>query len=88
MSTLTVRETLMFSAELRLPSCVSKEEKEEIVNNVMKDLGISHIADRRIGDTISRGISGGEKRRVSIGMELVISPHVLFLDEVWTYDVA
>jgi ABC-type multidrug transport system ATPase subunit len=81
MGTLTVRECLMFSAELRLPSCVTYQEKVERVENAMKDLGITHIAERIIGTESSRGISGGEKRRVSIGVELVISPHVLFLDE-------
>jgi ABC-type multidrug transport system ATPase subunit len=87
MSTMTVREALMFSAELRLPDAMPKHEKEQRVENVMADLGISHIADRRIGDAMSRGISGGEKRRVSIGMELVVSPHVLFLDEVFVESV-
>lgn len=81
MGTMTVKECLMFSADLRLPDCVSKREKEKIVRAVMKDLGISHIADRRVGDALTRGISGGEKRRVSIGMELVTSPHILYLDE-------
>lgn len=81
MPTLTVRECLMFSANLRLPSCVSTSEKEARVQKAMEDLGISHISERLIGNESTRGISGGEKRRVSIGMELVISPHVLFLDE-------
>jgi ATP-binding cassette, subfamily G (WHITE), member 2 len=69
----------MFSANLRLPTCVTYQEKVNIVEKVMEDLRITHIADRKIGDSFSRGISGGEKRRVSIGTELVISPHVLVL---------
>jgi len=81
MSTLTVKECLMFSANLRLPDCVPAAEKEQIVTQIMSELGITHIADRKIGDEMSRGISGGEKRRVSIGMELVIQPQLLFLDE-------
>jgi ABC-type multidrug transport system ATPase subunit len=57
------------------------KEKIEIVEKVMEDLRITNIADRKVGDSYTRGISGGEKRRVSIGTELVVSPHVLFLDE-------
>jgi ABC-type multidrug transport system ATPase subunit/ABC-type multidrug transport system permease subunit len=81
MGTLTVRECIEFSANLRLPDAIDKEEKARRVEQVLRDLGISHIADRKIGDELNRGISGGEKRRVSIGMELVTSPHVLYLDE-------
>lgn len=78
---LTVRETLLFSANLRLPESVTSQEKENIVDSVLAELGLEHIADSRIGGGGVRGISGGEKRRVSIGMELVTSPGVLFLDE-------
>ncbi len=74
MSTLTVRECFLFSENLRLPACISWREKHRRVDEVMEDLGITRIADRRIGNELQRGISGGEKRRVSIGMELVISP--------------
>lgn len=81
MPTMTVKESLMFSANMRLPRCISHAVKEERVKQVMEDLGISHIENRMIGNELTRGISGGEKRRVSIGMELVISPSVLFLDE-------
>jgi ABC-type multidrug transport system ATPase subunit len=52
------------------------------VLTVMKELQILHIADVRVGNEIKRGISGGEKRRVSVGMELVNFPRALFLDEV------
>jgi len=47
----------------------------------MKDLGLVDVADVRIGDGLKRGISGGERRRVSIGVELVAAPDVLILDE-------
>ena len=66
LSTLTVREALYFSCNLRLPISVSRKEKIEIVERVMKELRITEIADRKIGDSFSRGISGGEKRRVKI----------------------
>lgn len=52
------------------------------VEQVMEDLRITKIANTKIGNSQKRGISGGEKRRVSIAMELVISPSILFLDEV------
>jgi ABC-type multidrug transport system ATPase subunit/ABC-type multidrug transport system permease subunit len=81
MSTMTVRESIMFSANLRLPDAMGYAEKSERVDQVLADLGISHLRDRKIGDHMNRGISGGEKRRVSIGMELVTSPHILYLDE-------
>ncbi|KNC87622.1 hypothetical protein SARC_00253 [Sphaeroforma arctica JP610] len=79
--TLTVAETLMYSAELRLPDCVPHDVKQRRVKTVMNDLSISHIAHSRIGGTFARGISGGEKRRVSIGTELVTCPSILYLDE-------
>ncbi|EPZ33247.1 ABC transporter domain-containing protein [Rozella allomycis CSF55] len=81
LGTLTVRETLMYSAMLRLPREMSLKAKKHRVQQTMDELGISHIADRKIGAPGKRGISGGEKRRVSIAQELVTSPPILFLDE-------
>ena len=81
MGTLTVRETLMYSALLRLPQSMSMEAKRVRVQEVMQELGIDHLADRKIGVPGQRGISGGEKRRVSIAQELVTNPQILFLDE-------
>lgn len=79
--TLTVRETLMYSAELRLPQAMPMREKVCRVLGVLRQLGLEHVADMRVGDREVRGISGGERRRVSIGCELVTAPRVLFLDE-------
>eukprot|EP00127_Corallochytrium_limacisporum_P002658 Clim_evm94s134 gene=Clim_evmTU94s134 len=81
MGTLTVRESLTYSAMLRLPAVWPTGLKLSRVEWVMEQLKISHIAESYIGTTFRRGISGGEKRRVSIGMELVIQPSVLFCDE-------
>jgi ABC-type multidrug transport system ATPase subunit len=81
MGTLTVRESLMFAADVKIPGCVTNKEKRAIVDNVLQKLSIDHVAERRIGTATKRGISGGEKRRVSIAMELVHNPQVLFLDE-------
>ncbi|KAI9224515.1 hypothetical protein BC828DRAFT_373293 [Blastocladiella britannica] len=81
MGTLTVEETILYSALLRLPKDMSLEAKKTRVRETMIELGISHIAGSRVGDATLRGISGGEKRRVSIACELVTSPSVLFVDE-------
>ncbi|CAO1631682.1 unnamed protein product [Parajaminaea phylloscopi] len=81
MSTLTVYETVLYSALLRLPREMSIEAKRFRTLETLQELGILHIKDSRIGDSGHRSISGGEKRRVSIACELVTSPSVLFLDE-------
>lgn len=83
MPTLTVHETILNSALLRLPRDMSGLVKEAKVFEVERQLGISHIRDQLIGseETGGRGISGGEKRRVGIACELVTSPSILFLDE-------
>eukprot|EP00817_Percolomonadidae_sp_ATCC50343_P006831 CAMPEP_0117428628 /NCGR_PEP_ID=MMETSP0758-20121206/8292_1 /TAXON_ID=63605 /ORGANISM="Percolomonas cosmopolitus, Strain AE-1 (ATCC 50343)" /LENGTH=578 /DNA_ID=CAMNT_0005215087 /DNA_START=553 /DNA_END=2286 /DNA_ORIENTATION=- len=84
MGNMTVYEAIMFSANLRLPILISKKEKKRRVMEAMEALGIHHLKNRRIGTALKRGISGGEKRRVNIAVELVISPQVLFLDEPTT----
>lgn len=81
MRTLTVYETVLYSALLRLPRDMSFEAKKFRTLETMNELGILGIKDSRIGDTGTRSISGGEKRRVSIACELVTSPSILFLDE-------
>eukprot|EP00252_Welwitschia_mirabilis_P018165 TRINITY_DN4040_c0_g2_i1.p1 TRINITY_DN4040_c0_g2~~TRINITY_DN4040_c0_g2_i1.p1 ORF type:complete len:620 (-),score=-26.42 TRINITY_DN4040_c0_g2_i1:294-2153(-) len=78
---LTVKETLMFSADFRLPAKMGRKQKELKVEQVMTELGLSHVADSRIGDDTVRGVSGGERRRVSIGVELIHDPALLLLDE-------
>jgi ABC-type multidrug transport system ATPase subunit len=67
MKTLTVYETILYSALLRLPRTMSRLNKEQRVQEIMAELNISSIANRMIGGMGERGISGGEKRRVSIG---------------------
>ncbi|KAG2020925.1 multidrug resistance protein 1 [Coprinopsis cinerea AmutBmut pab1-1] len=82
--TLTVFETLLFAARLRLPESISDVDKQTRVNDLLEKLGINHVRDTRIGDVSggkARGISGGEMRRVTIGLELIASPDVLLLDE-------
>ncbi|KAM6949243.1 broad substrate specificity ATP-binding cassette transporter ABCG2 [Aplochiton taeniatus] len=84
MGTLTVRENFRFSAALRLPSSIKQKEKEEKINRLIKELGLTKVADSRVGTQLIRGISGGERKRTNIGMELIIDPSVLFLDEPTT----
>jgi ABC-type multidrug transport system ATPase subunit len=81
--TLTVRETLSYAAELRLPP-TSAAERTRIVAAVIQELGLKECADTRIGSSLHAGCSGGEKRRVSIGVQLLANPAVLFLDEPTT----
>jgi ABC-type multidrug transport system ATPase subunit len=81
METLTVYETVLYSALLRLPREMSEDEKIARVYGTLEELGIRGIMNRRIGGSGKRSISGGEKRRVSIACELVTSPSILFLDE-------
>ncbi|XP_077249573.1 ABC-2 type transporter family protein [Tasmannia lanceolata] len=78
---LTVEETLMYSARFRL--CGGPYEASVRVRELLKELGLEQVAGSRIGgdDNACRGISGGEKRRVSIGVDLVHDPAVLLLDE-------
>lgn len=80
---LTVRETLLFAAKLRLPSS-TEEERKQAVNETILQLGLKECADTRIGDNDRKGCSGGEKRRTSIGVQLLSNPSVLFLDEPTT----
>ncbi|TRY56200.1 hypothetical protein DNTS_002547 [Danionella cerebrum] len=96
MGTLTVRENLSFSAALRLSSQISTREKMARVSHLIAELGLNKVADAKaikfkqltllclcnqVGTQMIRGISGGERKRTSIGMELIIDPSVLFLDE-------
>lgn len=82
--TLTVRETLRYAADLRLPPPTTEEERRRVVEEVILELGLRDCADTRIGNNIHKGCSGGEKRRTSLGVQLLANPSVLFLDEVTT----
>ncbi|KAK6933269.1 ABC transporter family G domain [Dillenia turbinata] len=78
---LTVEETLMFAAEFRLPQTLSKSKKKARVNALIEQLGLVNAAKTVIGDEGHRGVSGGERRRVSIGIDIIHDPILLFLDE-------
>ncbi|PWN39927.1 P-loop containing nucleoside triphosphate hydrolase protein [Ceraceosorus guamensis] len=78
---LTVRETLYYSAKLSMDMDTSESEVDRRVETVLSGLGLASVADNQIGTPIKRGISGGQKRRVTIGCSLVAMPRILFLDE-------
>jgi ABC-type multidrug transport system ATPase subunit len=78
---LTVRETLRFAARLRLPSWMSKSEKMQRAESMLLRLGLKDCADTIVGSDLVRGISGGERRRVSIAIQILTDPRVLLLDE-------
>ncbi|WVZ68271.1 hypothetical protein U9M48_017230 [Paspalum notatum var. saurae] len=78
---LTVTETLSFAAEFRLPRALSPAKKRARVQALIEQLGLRAAADTIIGDEGHRGVSGGERRRVSIGTDIIHDPILLFLDE-------
>ncbi|KAK5963646.1 uncharacterized protein PWA37_003971 [Arxiozyma heterogenica] len=82
LSRLTCRETLMFAADLKLDK--PNEEKTMIVNQLIDELGLKECADTLVGDSSHRGLSGGEKRRLSIGTQMIANPSIMFLDEPTT----
>jgi ABC-type multidrug transport system ATPase subunit len=81
---LTVRETLQFSADCQMPPGVSKKTRQERVEATLQLLGLQHRADTIVGDSMLRGVSGGEKKRVTIGIEWTKSPGVWLFDEPTT----
>ncbi|CAM8894972.1 unnamed protein product [Rhodiola kirilowii] len=78
---LTVKETLTYSARLRLSKTMTREEKEKRASDVIYELGLERCQDTMIGGSFVRGVSGGERKRVCIGNEIIINPSLLFLDE-------
>ncbi|KAM6592401.1 hypothetical protein CsatA_000104 [Cannabis sativa] len=78
---LTVFETFMFAAEVRLPPSISTPEKKKRVHELLAQLGLQSATHTYIGDEGRRGVSGGERRRVSIGIDIIHKPSLLFLDE-------
>ena len=78
---LTVRENLRFAAGLRLPNHLTKIEKNQRAENVLLKMGLRDCADNLVGSDLVKGISGGEKRRVTIAIQILRDPKVLLLDE-------
>jgi len=84
-ATCTPREAITFSARLRLDKSLSNSEINDVVNDILDNLGLQSCADTLIGGGVvirmSGGLSGGEKKRVQCGVELVTSPEIVVLDE-------
>jgi ABC-type multidrug transport system ATPase subunit len=81
---LTVRESMMYAARLRLSEKMSKKSRDKQIQKVMDMLGLSEVADTVVGDENTRGISGGQCKRLSIGVEIISLPDLIFLDEPTT----
>ena len=79
LETMTVKECFQFAANLKL-NC-SVEEKELKVQKMIRNLGLGKCENTFVGGLFVKGISGGERKRTSIGYELISNPSVLFLDE-------
>lgn len=80
-STLTVAETLYYSAWTRVASIKTEEQLQERVNTLLKMMGLDHVRNSIVGDAMHKGISGGQLKRLCIAVELVSLPDVIFLDE-------
>ncbi|PRP78720.1 ABC transporter G family member 14 [Planoprotostelium fungivorum] len=78
---LTVEQTLMYTARLRLPGNFSLEEKKRRVDQLIDVLNLNRARNTIIGGPFMRGVSGGERKRVNIGLELLTNPSIVLLDE-------
>ncbi|KAI8573633.1 hypothetical protein RHMOL_Rhmol01G0292200 [Rhododendron molle] len=78
---LTVEENLWFSARCRLSADLPKPEKVLVVERVIECLGLQNVRDSLVGTVEKRGISGGQRKRVNVGLEMVMEPSLLILDE-------
>lgn len=78
---LTVNETLKFSAKLALPRTASSLELQHRVHHLIDSFGLKNQSQTLIGTPLQKGLSGGQKRRVSVATQLITSPKVLYLDE-------
>jgi len=81
MATQTPEDALRFSATLRLPDTMTPEEIDKLVQSSLVALGIDGCKDVMIGGPMIKGISGGQRKRTSIGIEIITNPRLLFLDE-------
>ncbi|KAJ8768627.1 hypothetical protein K2173_023531 [Erythroxylum novogranatense] len=78
---LTVEENLWFSARCRLSADLPKQEKILVVERVIESLGLQAVRYSLVGTVEKRGISGGQRKRVNVGLEMVMEPSLLILDE-------
>lgn len=79
--TSTPRESIYFSAKLRLPKTTTEEQLQRLTERMLEELGLNDCADTMVGGALIKGISGGQRKRTSVGVELVTKPALVFLDE-------
>ena len=79
--TATPREAIYFSAKLRLPRSTRDSQLQKLTERMITELGLTACADTMVGGELIKGISGGERKRTSVGVELVTKPALVFLDE-------
>lgn len=80
--TATPREAIRFSAKMRLPKTMTDAALDNLTEIMLEELGLMSCADVLVGGALLKGISGGERKRTSVGVELVTHPALVFLDEV------
>jgi ABC-type multidrug transport system ATPase subunit len=78
---MTVRETIKFRVDLKIGSLLNKQARNKMVDTLLEQMGLTSAADTIVGNAKVRGISGGELKRLSIAVELIGSPSLIFLDE-------
>ena len=77
---LSVRECLRYAGRLRLNEDWTAEAKEDRINLLLNMLGLMEVADTCVGDDLTRGVSGGQRKRLSIAVEIIHLPNLIFLD--------
>jgi len=78
---LTVKETMLYSYDLIMGPCSLREDKMKVISNIIRQLDLERCESTYIGSSTQRGISGGQRKRVSIGISLIGTPNMLFMDE-------
>ena len=86
--TATPREAIRFSAKLRLPRSTRDSQLDKLTDRMLTELGLTSCADTIVGGELIKGISGGERKRTSVGVELVTKPALVFLDEPTSESIA